>query len=89
MCFFDQLGVYIPYSYFSPQWDIKIAWAFKFVAAFNFIIVASSKSGRSVGIVRSRTKGHGVCFFVLLPLKKFLSQLCSYYIKVHCRKLEF
>jgi hypothetical protein len=27
---------------------------------------ATSSGGRSVGIVRSRTKGHGVCFFFLL-----------------------
>jgi hypothetical protein len=36
----------------------------------NFIIavimyISSTSGGRSVGIVRSRTKGHGVCFFFL------------------------
>jgi hypothetical protein len=32
--------------------------------------LSSTSGGRSVGIVRSRTKGHGVCFFVCLFMDK-------------------
>jgi hypothetical protein len=36
--------------------------------------ISSTSGGRSVGIVRLRSKGHGVCLFVCL----FVMLLCSY-----------
>jgi hypothetical protein len=40
---------------------VKILFLFKSVS-----MISSTSGGRSVGIVRSRTKGHGVCLFVCL-----------------------
>jgi hypothetical protein len=46
-------------------------------AILYILIVCGAGGGRSVGIVRSRTKGHGVCLFVCFRVGRRGSNLRS------------
>jgi hypothetical protein len=51
-------------------------------------LTSPTSGGRSVGIVRSRTKGHGICFF--LGQYKFITvRLCELALTISCACIEF